>query len=283
MLISHKNSVVSAKDSLLEMPKDKPILVTHKFLKPCGERRAAFIDDSVLKKSKSIWNTQDYLNLNSHMGVAVENTHIYMKSALEDFLIRSLKREKFNIHKCRWIPERQDIIWINFDPQVGREMKGLHPCLVLSPRTFNYIEGIVYALPMTTAPYNANESYSLAVGKASNSMTSYVLCHRLGSYDWKYRGARPHRLNKLEDQYFDQVTEKVGHIALFDGLNDENSNDIQDRMKKDMINKADSFDVALVVASDRNFCSSVVQKLRSRGKRIVSVDLESFFYRDKAS
>jgi len=280
MLISHKNSVVSAKDSLLEMPKDKPILVTHKFLKPCGERRAAFIDDSVLKKSKSIWNTQDYLNFSSYMGVTAENTHIYMKSTLENFLIRSLMREEFNVF---WIPERQDIIWINFDPQVGREMKGCHTCLVLSSRISNYMEGTVLGIPMSTAEYNADNRYAIAVGKAANSMTSYLVCNKLGTYDWQQRSENRPPLKRLEDKYFAQVTEKVGYTALFDGLNDENSNDIQDRMKKDMINKADSFDVALVVASDRNFCSSVVQKLRSRGKRIVFVDLESFFYRDKAS
>ena len=31
-----------------------------------------------------------------------------------------------------WVPDRQDIIWINFNPQVGREMRDMHPMLVLS-------------------------------------------------------------------------------------------------------------------------------------------------------
>ena len=30
-----------------------------------------------------------------------------------------------------WIPERRDMIWINFNPQLGKEMKDEHPMLVI--------------------------------------------------------------------------------------------------------------------------------------------------------
>jgi mRNA-degrading endonuclease toxin of MazEF toxin-antitoxin module len=38
----------------------------------------------------------------------------------------------------------------------GREMKDMHPLMVLSPRDFNERTGIVIGLPMTTAAYNDN-------------------------------------------------------------------------------------------------------------------------------
>jgi mRNA interferase MazF len=53
-----------------------------------------------------------------------------------------------------WVPDRRDIIWINCNAQVGREMKDLHPMLVLSPKPFNERTGIVIGLPMTTAKFN---------------------------------------------------------------------------------------------------------------------------------
>ena len=34
-------------------------------------------------------------------------------------------------------PERGDILHLAFDPASGREMKGNHFCLVVSPRAFN--------------------------------------------------------------------------------------------------------------------------------------------------
>ncbi len=35
-----------------------------------------------------------------------------------------------------WTPSRRDMIWIDCDPQAGREMKDIHPLLVLSPRSW---------------------------------------------------------------------------------------------------------------------------------------------------
>ena len=53
-----------------------------------------------------------------------------------------------------WCPDRRDTIWIDCNPQAGREMKEVHPLVVLSPREFNQRTGIVIGLPMTTASYN---------------------------------------------------------------------------------------------------------------------------------
>ncbi len=36
-----------------------------------------------------------------------------------------------------WCPDRRDMIWINCNPQAGREMKNMHPLVVLSPKEFN--------------------------------------------------------------------------------------------------------------------------------------------------
>jgi mRNA interferase MazF len=30
-----------------------------------------------------------------------------------------------------WVPDRRDIIWIDCNPQIDREMKDMHPMLVL--------------------------------------------------------------------------------------------------------------------------------------------------------
>ena len=47
-----------------------------------------------------------------------------------------------------WTPDRQDIIWIDCNPQVGREMRDVHPFLVLSPRIFNERTSLVIGLPI---------------------------------------------------------------------------------------------------------------------------------------
>ena len=64
----------------------------------------------------------------------------------------------------RWVPDRQAIIWIDCNPQVGQEMRDVHPFLVLSPRIFNAKTSLVIGLPMTTAEYNADNPFAVAVG-----------------------------------------------------------------------------------------------------------------------
>jgi mRNA interferase MazF len=117
--------------------------------------------------------------------------------------------------KKLWIPDRQDIIWIDCNPQVGQEMKDVHPFLVLSPQTFNEKTAIVIGLPMTTAAYNADNPFAIAVGKASGrkaDKTSYVLCHQPKSFDWRLRGAKPHPLGKLKNDLFAQVCDRLNQI-----------------------------------------------------------------------
>jgi mRNA interferase MazF len=77
-----------------------------------------------------------------------------------------------------WAPERQDVIWIDCNPQAGAEKRDLHPMLVLSPRTFNAKTGIVIGLPMTTAARNVSNPFAVDAGSVKGlkaGTTSYVL------------------------------------------------------------------------------------------------------------
>ncbi len=113
-----------------------------------------------------------------------------------------------------WVPDRQGIIWIDCNPHVGREMRDVHPFLVLSPKSFNEKTSLVICLPMTTAEYNADNSFAVAVGVAKGSKageTSYVLCHEPKSFDLRLRWARahPHPLMALSAALFTQVRERL--------------------------------------------------------------------------
>jgi mRNA interferase MazF len=102
-----------------------------------------------------------------------------------------------------WAPDRQDVIWIDCNPQAGREMKDLHPLLVLSSKAFNATSGIVIGLPMSTAAYNATNPFAVKVGstatKTKAKADSYVLCHQPKSFDWRARGAKPHPSKHIDD------------------------------------------------------------------------------------
>jgi mRNA interferase MazF len=114
-----------------------------------------------------------------------------------------------------WIPDRQEIIWIDCNPQVGQEMKDIHPFLVLSPKSFNDKTSLVIGLPMTIAEYNADNPFAVLVGNAigaKKEKNSYVLCHQPKSFDWRKRFAKSHPLKKLNRALFKQVCEQLNQI-----------------------------------------------------------------------
>lgn len=110
-----------------------------------------------------------------------------------------------------WVPDRRDMIWIDFNPQRGAEMKDEHPMLVLSSAAFNERTGIVIGLPMTHAPSNETNPFAVKFTSAKGE-TSYVLTHQPKSFDWRIRGGRPHPWKQLPDVIFESVREGLNSI-----------------------------------------------------------------------
>ena len=116
----------------------------------------------------------------------------------------------------RWSPDRRDMIWINCNPQAGREMKDIHPLLVLSPRTFNERTGIVIGLPMTTAPFNDTNPFAVKfVGP--KGVASYILGHQPKSFDWRTREAKPHPWKHIPEAILVLACETLNQIILLPG------------------------------------------------------------------
>jgi mRNA interferase MazF len=110
-----------------------------------------------------------------------------------------------------WCPDRRDMIWINCNPQAGREMKDVHPLVVLSPREFNERTGIVIGLPMTTAAYNENNPFAVKFA-GPRGVASYILGHQPKSFDWRARSARAHPLKRVPEAAYAQACETLNQI-----------------------------------------------------------------------
>ncbi|MFN2411284.1 MAG: type II toxin-antitoxin system PemK/MazF family toxin [Halomonas sp.] len=114
-----------------------------------------------------------------------------------------------------WVPERRHIMWIDCNPQRGKEMRDVHPFLVVSPKAFNERTSLVIGLPMTTASYNADNPFAVAVGVAGGrkaGQTSYVLCHQPKSFDWRLRGGAPHPMKSVTDARFAEVLALLNQV-----------------------------------------------------------------------
>lgn len=86
-----------------------------------------------------------------------------------------------------YIPERGDIVWLDFDPQSGREQTGHGPALVLSPKGYNLKVGLAVCCPLTTRI----KGYPFEVlVKEAGSGAAAVLADHVKNLDWRARRAR---------------------------------------------------------------------------------------------
>ncbi len=84
-----------------------------------------------------------------------------------------------------YIPDRGDLVWMDFNPQLGKEQAGLRPALVLSGQTYNKI-GLMVACPITSKV----KGYPFEVLVKAGKVTGAVLADHLRSLDWQSREIR---------------------------------------------------------------------------------------------
>jgi len=51
----------------------------------------------------------------------------------------------------KYIPDRNDIVWIDFEPKKGREIGKYRPALVLSSKQYNKKTGLLICSPISTS------------------------------------------------------------------------------------------------------------------------------------
>jgi mRNA interferase MazF len=104
------------------------------------------------------------------------------------------------------------MIWIDCNPQAGREMKDRHPLLVLSPAAFNERTGIVIGLPMTTAALNETNPFAVKLW-GPGKKAAYILAHQPKSFDWRARAAKPHPWKQVPEEAFARACETLNQIV----------------------------------------------------------------------
>lgn len=83
-------------------------------------------------------------------------------------------------------PDRGDVVWLDFDPQVGREQAGRRPALVLSPKAYNRVTGLALVCPVTSRVKGYPFETALPRGI---KVAGVVLADHVKSVDWRGRRA----------------------------------------------------------------------------------------------
>ena len=107
----------------------------------------------------------------------------------------------------KYIPQRGDIVWTNFDPAAGHEQMGKRPALILSPGPFNKKVLLAMAAPITSR----ERGHGFEVPINGNRIKGVVLCHQVKMIDFKQRGLQ--FIEKAPDSVISDVLARVRAIV----------------------------------------------------------------------
>jgi mRNA interferase MazF len=88
--------------------------------------------------------------------------------------------------KRGYVPDRGDIVWLQFNPQAGHEQAGHRPALVLSPAAYNRRSGLMLCCPMTTQ--KKGYPFEVVLAEATDQ-EAVILADQVKSLDWRARKA----------------------------------------------------------------------------------------------
>jgi mRNA interferase MazF len=87
----------------------------------------------------------------------------------------------------QYVPDRGDIVWLEFSPQAGHEQAGNRPALVISPASYNRRVGLALFCPLTTQVKGYPFEVALPVGLKAKGA---ILADQIKSLDWRERKAK---------------------------------------------------------------------------------------------
>ena len=106
-----------------------------------------------------------------------------------------------------YIPDRGDVIWLQFNPQAGHEQAGRRPALVLSPKAYNSKAGLMLCCPVTSKV----KGYPFEVQlPADFDVSGVILSDQVRSLDWKARKAE--FIAHAPDPVVNEVLEKLNTL-----------------------------------------------------------------------
>jgi mRNA interferase MazF len=113
----------------------------------------------------------------------------------------------------RYVPERGDIVWLQFDPQAGHEQSGKRPALVISPSAYNGRVGLALLCPITSQI----KGYPFEVLLPTHlKVQGVVLTDQIKSLDWQIR--RAELVDKAPAAVLEEAVAKIRALVEPEGF-----------------------------------------------------------------
>ena len=108
-----------------------------------------------------------------------------------------------------YIPNRGDIVYLDFDPTKGHEQKGHRPAFVLSPRAYNQRSSLALLMPIT----KHQKGYPFEVILPDElKVQGVILVDQIRCLDWKAR--RVQFVDAVSEDLIEEVQAKIQPLIL---------------------------------------------------------------------
>jgi mRNA interferase MazF len=111
----------------------------------------------------------------------------------------------------RYVPDRGDIVWLQFNPQAGHEQAGRRPAFVLSPSSYNNKTGLALLCPVTSKL----KGYPFEVVIPDGfEVQGAILSDQVKSLDWRTRTVK--LISRAPDLVIHEVLARIYAILEYD-------------------------------------------------------------------
>lgn len=108
-----------------------------------------------------------------------------------------------------YIPNRGDIVYLDFDPTKGHEQQGYRPAFVISPRRYNEKSYLALFMPIT----KQQKGYPFEVLLPSDlKIQGVILADHIKSLYWKIRGVQ--FVESAPESLIEEVQAKIEPLLL---------------------------------------------------------------------
>jgi len=107
-----------------------------------------------------------------------------------------------------YVPDRGDLVWLEFSPQAGHEQAGRQPAAVLSPKPYNSKVGLCLACPVTAQEKGYPFEVAIPPGL---SIAGVILADQIKSLNWRARKAS--FIGSLPAQALDELLAKASSLV----------------------------------------------------------------------